>query len=182
MLQKCACSIPDILWLLSPFAGFAEIGVKFRESRNAACPQISNSERWRRWAGNLECARERGLSRSPSSSLACKLFGMGKSSFSSLSTPFRSQSGLNSQGQGRHFGVLTRQRVTGLLPPSDSRGGDRRAIFWLGICLISRNSCYFDDSSAPAICGKFRMLSKISLTASISPSNSPPFSFLRNGG
>ena len=136
MLQKCACSIPDILWLLSP-SGPTEMEAKLRESRNAAWPKYrtpSDGEGGRA----IWNARGRGASFSLSSSLACKLFGMGKSSFSSLSTPFRSQSGLNSQGQGRHFGVLTRQRVTGLLPTSDSRGDNQRDLLVRNLSLISQ--------------------------------------------
>ena len=121
------------------------------------------------------------LSLSPSSSLACKLFGMGKSTSSLFPTPFRSQSGLNSQGQGRHFGVLTRQRVTGLLPPSDSRGDNQREILWLRISLMSQTLFFSLLLLTRLFCsGHLWQIQDVVENLAHRfhlPPNSPPFSF-----
>ena len=202
-LQKRCRSIPGIPWLLSP-SGFRESGrscvrAEVRGGPNSALPAMG--EGGSRFQQSKMPVEEVPLSLSLflPSSLACKLFGIGKSSFSlslslslSLSpllsmlpystvyTPFHSR--------GR-FGVLTRQMVKCFHPlqiPTETNRRPSATNFLAGIFLISLallfRRLHHLTGLFIAVSGDPIMLSKISPVASspllLVPQTLPCFSFL----
>ena len=184
MLQNCACSIPDILWLLSP-SGPTEIEANLRESRNAAWPKYRTPSD-REGGRAIWNARGRGASFSLSSSLACKLFGMGKSSFSSLSYSIPQSVRTQFAGAGASFrrldssksdGAFTSFRFARWQPERDLLSRVTNTVLLNAVILMTLLLQLFAANSG--CCRK----SRSPLPSSLKLSSHPPFSFyFRNGG